>query len=57
MILKKLEKQLLFSKMIQKIEEKIDKEQNDALQRIFDKLHAQRVYGENDRNERLLQKK
>lgn len=46
-----------YSKMIQKIEEKIDKEQNDALQRIFDKLHAQRVYGGNDRDERLIQKK
>lgn len=43
--------------MIQKIEEKIDKEQNDALQRIFDKLHAQKVYGGNDRDERLIQKK
>ena len=46
-----------YSKMIQKIEKKIDKEQNDALQRIFDKLHAQRVYGGNDRDERLIQKK
>ena len=46
-----------YSKMIQKIEEKIDKEQNDALQRIFDKLHAQRVYGGNDRDERPVRKK